>query len=129
MSSNLEKGLYTLLSGQTTAGTRVYPRLPERVKFPAIRYLRVYTIRNHSLDGDTGVTEAMLQVDCMALTYSEAKTLADEVRVILHGYTGTWGALVARHTTLDGESDFSEQDGDRVTHWVTHRYRVWTDMD
>ena len=129
MSAELEKGLRTKLSGQTTAATRVYPRLPEQVTFPAIRYQRISTVRNHSLDANVGVTEATLQVDCMAKTYSKAKTIADEVRTILHGFTGTWGTLIARHVTLDTENDFSEQDGDRVIHWVAQRYRVWTNMD
>ena len=129
MSAVLEKGLYSLLAGQTTALSRVYPRLPEQVTFPAIRYQRISTVRQHSLDATVGVTEAGIQVDCMAKTYSQAKTLADEVRVILHGYSGTWSTLIARHVTLSTENDFSEQDGDRVTHWVTQRYRVWTNMD
>ena len=129
MSAVLEKGLYSLLAGQTTAESRVYPRLPEQATFPAIRYQRVNTVRNHALDSAVGVTEATLQVDCMAKTYSQAKALADEVRVILHGYSGTWSTLKARHVTLDTENDFYEQDGDRVTHWVTQRYRVWTNMD
>jgi hypothetical protein len=129
MSSVLEKGLVAKLSGQTTAETRIYPRLPEKVTYPAIRYKRGYVIRNHSLDANVGVTEAGLQVDCIANTYSQAKTLADEVRAILHGYDGAWSTLTARHVTLDTENDFFEQDGDRVTHWVAQRYRVWTDMD
>ncbi len=129
MSAELEKGLVAKLSGQTTAQTRVYPRLPEKATFPAIRYQRIFTSRNHSLDGNVGVTQAMLRVDCMAKTYSQAKALADEVRVILHGFAGTWGTLIARHVTLDTENDFSEQDGDRVTHWVAQNYRVWTNMD
>lgn len=132
MSANLEKGLYTMLAGsspQTTAASRVYPRLPQAVTFPAIRYQRILTTRNHSLDANVGVTEATVQVDCMAGSYSEAKTLADEVRAILHGYRGAWGALVARHVTLETENDFYEQDGDEITHWVTQRYRIWTNMD
>jgi hypothetical protein len=65
----------------------------------------------------------------MADSYSDAKTLADEVRVALHGLSGSWGTLKCRNCKLDTENDFDEQDGDRVTHWVTQRYRVWTDMD
>lgn len=132
MSAELEKGLVTKLTGnspQTLAGNRVYPRLPQDVKFPAIRYQRITSSRQHALDAAVGVTEVTMQVDCMADTYSAAKTLADSVRVILHGYRGTWGTLTAQHTTLETENDFYEQDGDRVTHWVSQRYRVWTDMN
>ena len=129
MSSALEKGLYSKLSGQTTAKDRIYPRLPEQVIYPAIRYQRVSTIRSHAIDGAVGVTEAMVQVDCVAKTYSQAKALADAVRGVLHDYTGTWGTLQARHVTLDMETDFYDQDGDRVTHWVMQQYRIWTNMD
>ena len=132
MSANLEKGLYAKLTGNsplTLASNRVYPILPQGVKLPAIRYQRINTNRQQALDAAVGVTEATVQIDCMAETYSNAKTLADSVRDILHDYTGAWGSLVARHVALDTENDFYEQDGDRVTHWVTQRYRIWTDMD
>ena len=132
MSQALEVGLYSMLTGnspQTLAVSRVYPRLPQGVTFPAIRYQRINTVREQALDGNVGVTEVTVQVDCMAESYVSAKTLADEVRVILHGFTGAWGTLTARLVKLDTENDFYEQDGDRVTHWVTHRYRIWTDMD
>ena len=132
MSAVLEKGLYSKLTGnspQTLAGSRVYPRLPQGVTFPAIRYQRINTVRQQSLDANVGVTEATVQIDCMAESYSQAKTLADSVRVILHGYSGAWSTLTARNVSLDTENDFYEQDGDRVTHWVTQRYRIWTNMD
>jgi len=132
VSADLEKGLYTKLTGaspQTAAGDRVYPRLPQGVTFPAILYQRITTTRRHSINATVGVTEATIQIDCMADSYSEAKSLADEVRVILHGYRGSWGSLTARHVSLDTENDQYNQDGDRLTHWVTQRYRVFTNMD
>lgn len=133
MSAELENGLYSKLSGsspQTLAASRVYPRLPQGVKFPAIRYQRIAVSRTQSLDANVGVTEVTMQIDCMADTYSNAKTLADSVRVLLHGFQGAWGStLTARNVRLDTENDFFEQDGDRVTHWVSQRYTIWTDMD
>lgn len=132
MSAALEQGLYTMLSGaspQTTAGSRVYPRVPQGATYPLIRYQRISTTREQALTSAVGVTEAGIQVDCMASSYSAAKALADEVRTILHDYTGAWGTLVARHVALDTENDIYEQDGDDVTHWVSQRYRIFTDMD
>ena len=132
MSAVLEQGLYSKLIGNspmTLADVRVYPSTPQSPTFPLIRYQRINANRTQSLDANVGVTEVTMQIDCMARSYSEAKTLADSVRVILHGYRGAWGSLTARHVSLDTENEFSEQDGDRKTYWVTHRYRVWTDMD
>ena len=130
MSAGLEKGLYAKLIGTTIlAGVRVYPRTPQSPTFPLIRYTRVSTSRQQSLDANVGVTEANIQIDCMAESYSDAKTLADSVRTILHGYSGAWSTLTARNVKLDTENDFSEQDGDRIIHRVVQRYSVWTDMD
>lgn len=132
MSVALEKGLYSILSGnspQTSAASRIYPRLPQNATYPLVRYQRITTIREQALDMAVGVTEATIQVDCMATSYSAAKTLADEVRSILHDYTGAWGTLTARHVALAMETDQYEQDGDDITHWVIQRYRIWTDMD
>lgn len=132
MSSALEQGLFSLLSGnspQTLAGTRIYPRLPQGVTFPAILYQRLGTDRRQALDSNVGVTEVTTMLECKAESYSEAKTLADEVRTILHGYSGSWSTLKCLNCMLSGEDEESEQDGDRVTHTVTHIYRIWTNMD
>lgn len=127
MSAELEKGLVLLLAG--VAGGRIYPRTPQNATRPFIRYTRVSTQRQQSLTGPVGVVEATIQVDCMDDTYSGAKAVADAARTALHGYSGTWGTLTARLVHLQGENDFSEQDGDKVTHWVSQRYQVWTNMD
>ena len=133
MSSDLEKGLVTVLSSVGSppvalAGGRIYPRTPQNATRPFIRYTRISTSRNQSLTGPVGVTEASVQVDCMADTYADAKSLADAVRVVLHGYRGAWGTLRAQLVHLQAENDFSEQDGDKITHWVSQRYQVWTNM-
>lgn len=132
MSAELEKGLYDTLAGsspQTLAETRIYPRLPQGVTFPAIRYQRITAERALALNGAVGVTGVTIQVDCMAERYSQAKALADSVRTILHAYTGAFGTLTARLIKLETENDLYEQDGDRVTHWVSQRYLIFTDMD
>ena len=132
MSAELEKGLFSILSGnspQTAAGSRIYPRLPQGVTHPAIRYQRISTDRMLALDSTVGVTAATVQIDCRAETYSEAKSLADEVRAILHGYRGSWGTLTARLVDLESENDLEYQDGDEIIHWVVQRYRIHTNMD
>ena len=133
MSGKLEKGLKNILQG--VAG--VYPRLPQPPTFPAIRYQRIYTSRQVSVDGaNVGPTEVGMQVDCMGDSYEDAKDTADAVRTILHTYSGAWGAITSPEThltchfvNLQTENDFYEQDGDNVTHWVAQRYQIWTDME
>lgn len=132
MSQELEKGLYSIITGnspQTSAGDRVYPRLPQGVTHPCIRYQRISTNRVLAITGPVGVNAATVQVDCRADSYSEAKALADEVRAILHGYTGPWGTLIARLVNLESENDLDYVDGDEIVHWVAQRYRIHTNMD
>jgi hypothetical protein len=124
--SALEKGLVTVLAGTVAA----YPRLPQPVTYPLVRYQRIITSRTNSIDGlNVGVTEVGMQVDCMSDSYDGAKTLADSVRTLLHTYVGSWGTLTAHFVNLQTENDFYEQDGDRKTHWVAQRYQIWTDME
>lgn len=126
MSSELEKGLVVVLAGVGVAR----PRSEQPVTYPAIHYQRITTDRISAVDGtNVGPTEATLQVDCMSDSYDGAKTLADSVRGVLHGYIGSWGTLTAHFVHLQVENDLSEQDGDRVIHWVSQRYQVWTNME
>ena len=132
MSAELEKGLVTILSGtspQTAAADRIYPRVPQAPTFPFIRYQRISTARNQALSGNVGVTNATMQIDCVAENYDDAKTLADAVRVLLHGRTGSWGTLVIRLVKLSTEHDDLQQDGNRVIHRVIQRYEIYTNMD
>ena len=126
MSIALEKGLVLVLAGVGVAR----PRSPQPISYPAIHYQRIYTTRTNSVDGsNVGVTEVGMQIDCMSDSYDGCKALADSVRGVLHGYTGTWGTLTARFVHLQTENDLSDQDGDRVTYWVSQRYQIWTNMD
>ncbi len=104
--------------------------MPQGGTFPAIRYQRIATTRQRGIaSGRIGVTVALIQIDCLAGSYSECKTLADEVRAILDEYVGTWGALTCRLCSLETENDLEYIDGDNRRYWVTQRYRIHTDMD
>lgn len=132
MSNALEQGLYSKLTGNsplTTAAGRVYPRLPQGVTLPCIRYQRIATSRTQAINANVGVTMATLQVDCMGENYSDSKVLADEVRAILHGFSGAWGSLTAHNVVLETENDLDYREGDDVVHWVSQRYAIYTDMD
>ena len=133
MSAALEQGLYSVLAGnspQTSAAGRIYPRLPQNVTHPALRYQLITVERQRGLAaGRVGVTAATVQIDCLAESYSACKTLADEVRAILDEYVGTWGTLVCRLCLLETEDDLEYIDGDEVRHWVAQRYRISTNMD
>ena len=127
----MEEGLVSVLKTATAiAGGRIYPRLPQNPTFPLVRYQLINVDRVNDITGENvGPSKFTLQIDCMARNYADAKTLGASVFARLNGYNGTWGSSVCRFCTIDTESDFYEQDGDDVTHWVTQRYSIWTNND
>lgn len=126
MSAVIAEGLVSVLAGTAT----VTPRLRQNTAFPVVRYQQIYSNRQKAVDGEkVGVTEIGIQLDCIAETYEAAKSLADAVRAVLDGYNGAWSTLTAHLVSHETENDAYEQDGDRVTHWVTQRYRIWTNID
>lgn len=71
-------------------GTRIYPgTIPQDQTLEAIAYQRVPDegpIMTHA--GPLGVEKARIQVTCQAEKYSEAKALAQAVKVCLQGFHG-----------------------------------------
>lgn len=83
------------IPGPTSAGNRVHAVLrPQDEATPAISYQRISSVPVADFDGDAGVDNARVQIDCWGLTYGAAKTLAREARVAitaadLHAYVMT----------------------------------------
>jgi hypothetical protein len=127
----MEQGLVSVLTANPLiAGGRVYPRLPQNPTFPLLRYQLINVDRVNDITGaNVGPSQFTMQIDCMARSYLESKTLAASVFDRLNGYNGAWGSSLCRFCTIETENDFYEQDGDDVTHWVSQRYLIWTDND
>ena len=87
-------------------GTRVYSDvLTQNATTPAITYKVVDTVTNDVLAGIADVSRARIQVDCYGVTRPAANTLADAVRLALHGHehTATGGQYVLDITLPSGE--------------------------
>jgi hypothetical protein len=127
----MEIGLVARLKvNPAIAGGRIFPRLPQNPTFPLVRYQLINVSRTNDITGaNVGPSQFTVQIDCMARSYGDSKTLAESVFDRLNGYNGTWGADICRFCTIDTENDFYEQDGDDVTHWVSQRYMIWTNND
>ena len=73
----IEKDLFIALK---TVCDRVYPiKMPDDVKYPAITYMVVVDIPEQSLYGNVFARDTRVQIDIWAKSYSEIKTLKDEV--------------------------------------------------
>jgi hypothetical protein len=113
---SFESNLITYLAGQSgiTAligiGTspetiRCYPLvLPQDPSYPALVY-QLTANTERSLAGPTGRINVQLVIDALAASHSGARSLADAVRGVLDGLSGTFGSL-----TVDGAHHISEAD-------------------
>lgn len=107
----IEKGLLTLLkSTLTPTASSIYAQfLPQDSSFPAITFSKVSGPREYCHDGQI-YAEPRMQIDCWAKGYLEAKTLAENVRVALSGYTGTFDSKKVMACFLVNETDIYDPD-------------------
>ena len=62
-------------------------------------------------DGEAGLEQARIQIDCLADTYAGAKLVARGVKAALSGFEGTVGATTFQFIELDTERDLREGGG------------------
>jgi hypothetical protein len=103
-----EKWLRTKLDEATTAG--VYPILaPQNAPFPLVVYRRTGTRRERDMIGNVGRPIATFSVSIVAETYSEAKDIAEAVRLNVDNFTGSHSGLTIVFTSLVSEADNMER--------------------
>jgi hypothetical protein len=70
-------------------GTRIYPRqMPDAATFPALVVTKGSGVGSYDLQGDVGMENARVQVDCYATGASEVIALRTAVRRLLSGFKG-----------------------------------------
>lgn len=74
-------------------GSRMYPgRLPQAATFPAITYSTVSVVRGHNMQGPEGMPFTRLQLDMWGESFSDARAVAEAVRLRLDGFAGDIGS-------------------------------------
>lgn len=103
-----ETWLRNAISQATSAG--VHPVLAtQNAPFPLVVYRRVSTRRERGLTGNFGVPVASFSVSIVSQTYSEAKDIADAIRVKADNFTGDFSGVKIISTALTSESDNMER--------------------
>jgi hypothetical protein len=75
---------------------------------PSIVINRISGAPVYTDQGESGLSEARLQVDCWGETYTSAKTVARAVIASLSAFVGTVGSTEFQNILLDAERDFRE---------------------
>jgi uncharacterized protein DUF3168 len=98
-------------------GTRVHPGArPQASTLPAIVCNAISANPSYSDDGEDGIAEARVQLDCWGATYSSAKTTARAVKAALSAFDGTVSAVRFRYIALDLEHDIQETGADSAAY-------------
>lgn len=103
-----EKWLRERLDSATTAG--IYPVLAtQNAPFPLVVYRRTGTRRERGLTGNMGVPVATFSVAIVSQTYSEAKDIADAIRLSCDNFTGEVQGTKIVMSSLVSEQDNMER--------------------
>jgi len=103
-----EKWLRARLDSATTAG--IHPVLaPQNAAMPLIVYRRTGTRRERNLLGNVGRPVATFSVSIVSYTYTEAKEIADAIRLGVDNFTGLSEGVTIVNTALVSESDNMER--------------------
>lgn len=103
-----EKWLRERIDLATTAG--IYPVLAtQNAPFPLVVYRRTGTRRDRSLVGNHGVPIATFSVSIVSETYSQAKEIADDIRLKVDNFTGDSQGVRIILAALVSEQDNMER--------------------
>lgn len=98
-----------LVANATVAGllgTKIYPLAADTdASLPWVTWRRSAIRRQPTLSGPMGVPIVTIEYTVFAATYESARTVADAIRQVLDGYTGTADNTTVRQTSLEDESD------------------------
>ncbi len=91
---------------------RIYPgRRQQAAEYPAISLVLISGAPVYTDDGEAGLENSRVQIDCWGLSYTSAKLAARAVRESLSAFVGTAGGVVFQYILLDAERDFNESGG------------------
>ena len=104
------RAVLTAASVDSTATGGIFPDvLPQGCTYPAIRYALTTDISFGHLSGKSSFAEAIINIDCYALTRLAATSLADLVKIALDRYSGTVSGInIARAYVGVGTHAFRE---------------------
>jgi hypothetical protein len=104
--------IQTLLNdGGVTAliSTRIYPGVRlQGSALPAAVFNVISATPSYSDDGDDGIEENRVQIDCWGETYSSAKSVARAVIGALSGFGGSVDGVDIKYVSLDMHHDSTE---------------------
>jgi hypothetical protein len=119
-----------LATGSVAAivGTRVFPgSRPQASALPALVFNRISGAPVYTDDGEAGLAESRIQIDCWAETYSVSKALASAVKASLSGFVGASSGVTVQNILIITERDRRESGSNapEYLYRVNLEFSVW----
>lgn len=110
VAATIEAAIFDVLRLNSTVNAlvseRIYPQIvPQNTSVPAIVYIQVSGIRNHTLSGTDDMVYSRWQFTVIADTYAQLRNLSDAVRTALDNLDNTVGSVVVQCGHFIDESD------------------------
>lgn len=109
--------------------TRIYPlKRLQASAYPSLVVTRISGAPLYADDGEVGLQNARVQIDSYAMSYSQAKDLAQVVRSTLSAFSGDHDGVTFSYIMLDEERDIQESGAGAAEYpmRVAMDYIVWT---
>ena len=110
--ATIENVIRTLLTGDTTVNTLTGGNISgggDAVRSKtAVVFHKISNRPGHTMDGPDDLYTCTMQVNSYAFTDAESQTLADAVRDVLNGYSGTSNTLNISYMALDNEGNLDD---------------------
>jgi hypothetical protein len=106
-----DAGVAAIVTTRVFSGSR-----PQNAALPAAVLNRISGGPLYADDGEVGLEQGRIQVDCWAETYSGAKLLARAVTACLSAFDGTVGVTTFEFIELENERDLREGGSDAAAY-------------
>ena len=123
----VEMRTYLLADSAVAAkiGVRMFPiSLPQNVRYPAITYSQVSSVRERDLCGPAGFAHPRISINSWAETYLEARALADAVDDALYNFRGKFTPTGVRVGSVRLENEMDQEEPDVEVYRVLQDYIV-----
>lgn len=109
-------------------GNRVFPvSRPQASALPALTLATMSNVPVYTDQGEAGIAEARVQIDCWGADYGSVKLTARAVKAALSAFFGTVEGVVFQYVLLDGERDGRETGSNAPEYQFRTQldFRVW----
>ena len=108
----IKEAIYSILSGDAPlvalVGGRITPGGDPARGVAAVTYHMISSVRTHTMDGPDTLVTPTLQVNSYGASDLDAENVAEAVRAVLDGFSGTVGTVAISYIAMNDQGDIDD---------------------